>query len=182
VAGAACAISVNRSIEFLNASCPALDQHVPVIAYLISERPRGKGCRAATARNRPPGNKKTVDNSPTGSLHRCGNHANLSIPDAGFNRKCVVRGRYDIATAPRDGTVVRVGADSEWYEMRWHQFDADELVETDDDGVWEAVDRSFRWSEADGFGPTHWLPCFYVVQPVEEIPASSGTRRRRIGR
>jgi hypothetical protein len=53
-----------------------------------------------------------------------------------------VRGWNDISTAPRDGTVIRVGAESEWYQMRWKEFGSGDAWQPDVDGFWEAWDGS----------------------------------------
>lgn len=61
-----------------------------------------------------------------------------------------MEGWYDISTAPRDGTLVRLGwaergVMQEWYIMFWH------------DGVWNAPSGGFIWSEDEPNGaPTHW--------------------------
>lgn len=65
----------------------------------------------------------------------------------------------NISTAPRDGTVIIVGApDDEWFYMRWNPQGFNGLVQPEPDGIWEATDNSFTWSEQGGFGPTHWRP------------------------
>ena len=88
-----------------------------------------------------------------------------------------MRGWNDISSAPRDGTVIRVGAEYEWYEMRWKEFGSSDAWRADVDGFWETPDGSFTWSEADGFGPTCWLPCLFVV--VDEVLVNY--KRRRLG-
>jgi hypothetical protein len=72
-----------------------------------------------------------------------------------------MEGWYDISTAPRDGTLVRVGwADDgvmrEWFVMKWNPFQLNGLF-PGDKGMWVAPDGSFTWNEVDPEGaPTHW--------------------------
>ncbi len=61
-------------------------------------------------------------------------------------------------SAPRDGTLVFVGADGEWFVMRWNPIGSNSLVQPDPVGIWEASDDSFTWSEDGGWGPTGWQP------------------------
>jgi hypothetical protein len=92
-----------------------------------------------------------------------------------------MRGWNDISTAPRDGSLIRVGGENEWYEMRWKEFGSSDTWQPDADGFWEASDGSFTWSEADGFGPTCWLPRLYVVagRDLEEVHNNHRGRRLR---
>lgn len=61
-------------------------------------------------------------------------------------------------TAPRDGTIIFVGADSEWFVMKWNPIGSNALFQPDPIGIWEAPDGSFTWSEDGGWGPTSWQP------------------------
>jgi len=68
-----------------------------------------------------------------------------------------MEGWYDISTAPRDGTLIKVGADGEWFVMRWNGDAVNDLI-PGVLGFWEAPDQSFTWDSSGEFGPTHWLP------------------------
>lgn len=64
----------------------------------------------------------------------------------------------DIATAPRDGTLIQVfHEDVGSFLMRWNASGSNALV-SQDIGIWEAPDGSFTWCEDDGHGPSHWRP------------------------
>lgn len=64
-----------------------------------------------------------------------------------------------IETAPRDGTIVRVGApDDEWFTMKWNPRGYNEIFQPEPTGIWETPDGSLTWTDADGAGPTHWAP------------------------
>ena len=63
-----------------------------------------------------------------------------------------------IHTAPRDGTIVEIVADTgegpgEAWPMRWVAGKGDGQTP----GFWTVSDGSFTWREGDG-GPTHWRP------------------------
>jgi hypothetical protein len=63
-----------------------------------------------------------------------------------------------IATAPRDGTVIEVAAEEQPpIRMRWNP-EGENPPFTLGPGVWETPDGEVTWSEARGFGPTHWRP------------------------
>ena len=66
-------------------------------------------------------------------------------------------GWYDISTAPRDGTLIKIGADGEWFVMRWNP-EAKNGIFPGVKGFWQVPDGSMTWCEEGGFGPTHWLP------------------------
>jgi hypothetical protein len=68
-----------------------------------------------------------------------------------------------IDTAPRDGTLIRVGWKGphdaemqEWFTMRWGHIQQNGLF-SGVVGMWVAPDGSFTWNESGGFGPTHWM-------------------------
>lgn len=63
-----------------------------------------------------------------------------------------------IDSAPRDGTIIRVMAEEEWFEMRWNPQGSNEHFQPDPVGIWETPDASMTWSEDRGYGPTHWAP------------------------
>lgn len=74
--------------------------------------------------------------------------------------------RQPIATAPRNGLTVIVGDDDcGQFAMHWSPTGTNPLVQ-EGLGIWESLDRSFTWSEADGAGPTYWFP----------LPAESGAQ------
>jgi hypothetical protein len=63
-----------------------------------------------------------------------------------------------IATAPRDGRTVIVWAEDEpEIPMRWVADGTNPLVQSSL-GIWETPGGSMTWSEASGYGPTHWRP------------------------
>lgn len=71
----------------------------------------------------------------------------------------------DIETAPKDGTLIRIGWKDEgdermqeWFMMRWGHIQKNGLF-PDNTGMWVAPDGSMTWngSAGDG-GPTHWMP------------------------
>lgn len=64
----------------------------------------------------------------------------------------------DIGTAPRDGTIIRVMADEQCFNMLWNPQGSNTFFQPDPVGIWEAPDGSMTWSEEKGFGPTHWKP------------------------
>lgn len=68
--------------------------------------------------------------------------------------------RYPMSTAPRDGTLIVVGADDAGaFPMRWNPEGTNRLVQHGK-GLWEAQDGSFTWSEASGHGPEYWSPIY----------------------
>ena len=70
-----------------------------------------------------------------------------------------------IESAPRDGTLIRVGWKfpndqemQEWFTMRWGHIHRNGLF-PGQVGMWVAPDGSLTWNDTDnGGGPTHWLP------------------------
>jgi hypothetical protein len=65
----------------------------------------------------------------------------------------------DIATAPRDGTIVEVfDPDCGAFPMRWNPKGRNEIFQPYEYGIWEAPDGSITWSECKGCGPTLWRP------------------------
>lgn len=66
--------------------------------------------------------------------------------------------RNSMLTAPRNGLSIVVGGDDVGeYVMHWNPTGENALVQPGI-GIWEAADRSFTWSEADGMGPEWWRP------------------------
>ena len=64
--------------------------------------------------------------------------------------------RYDIATAPRDGTVLIVGADDVGeFPMRWDEDRVNPLV-ANYPGIWVISDGSMTWHDHPEFGPAYW--------------------------
>lgn len=63
----------------------------------------------------------------------------------------------DMAAAPRDGTIVWVAdPDCGAFIMRWNREGYNDTFAPYDIGIWEALDKSFTWSESRGMGPTKW--------------------------
>jgi hypothetical protein len=63
-----------------------------------------------------------------------------------------------IETAPRDGTIIKVGdSDGHVAEMRWNPEGVNPLVSRCP-GIWETPCRSVTWCEDDGYGPEWWAP------------------------
>lgn len=61
-----------------------------------------------------------------------------------------------IETAPRNGTRILVWAEGDGpFEMHWNTMGWNWLVSRQL-GIWEG--DGFTWYEADGHGPTHWMP------------------------
>jgi hypothetical protein len=76
-----------------------------------------------------------------------------------------MRGWQPIETAPRDGTLVRVGwkepGDAkmqEWFTMRWGHIQRNSIFSPDKVGMWVSPDGGLTWTETDDGGPTHWMP------------------------
>lgn len=69
----------------------------------------------------------------------------------------------DIATAPRDGTVIEItalepdGTPFEIWPCQWGHIQRNELFAPGMVGMWMLPDGSATWREGDG-GPTHWRP------------------------
>lgn len=64
----------------------------------------------------------------------------------------------DIATAPRDGTLIEVmDPDLGAFPMRWSPTQTNGLF-PGAQGFWVTRDGTMTWSEHDGFGPTKWRP------------------------
>lgn len=74
---------------------------------------------------------------------------------------------HDIATAPKDGTVIEVCAlddDTEGpFRMRWESNRVNMMVGTHA-GMWACPFGNFTWDESRGFGPTHWR---HVIRSVK---------------
>jgi hypothetical protein len=71
----------------------------------------------------------------------------------------------DIATAPRDGTLIEVfDPDCGSFPMRWNVAGSNALFQPNELGIWEASDGSMTWSEMQGFGPTLWRPIEVTAQ------------------
>lgn len=70
-----------------------------------------------------------------------------------------------ISTAPRDGSIIEIGAeDAGRFPMRWNPHGRNEVFQPDAYGIWEAPDGSLTWSESLGAGPTHWRPLKPALQ------------------
>lgn len=70
-------------------------------------------------------------------------------------------GYRPIDTAPRDGTPVQLwaeDADVNGAVMKWNPTGRNAVFQPDVDGIWELLGGGMTWSEARGFGPTHWRP------------------------
>lgn len=64
-----------------------------------------------------------------------------------------------IATAPRNGLSIIVGdEDCGEFIMHWNPTGTNAIFQPGRLGIWEALDRSFTWSEVGGGGPTYWRP------------------------
>jgi hypothetical protein len=66
----------------------------------------------------------------------------------------------DMATAPRDGTLIEVmDLDVGSFVMRWNPDGFNPLV-SKRSGIWEVAGQSpeFTWTEDNGLGPTNWRP------------------------
>lgn len=64
---------------------------------------------------------------------------------------------HPIATVPCDGRPVCLTYDGvEVHIMRWNPEGRNALVQGSIKGIWEALDKSYTWSEVGGCGPTHW--------------------------
>ena len=70
-----------------------------------------------------------------------------------------------IETAPKDGTLIRIGWKEphhaemqEWFTMRWGHIHQNGLF-PGQVGMWVAPDSSLTWNgTAEEGGPTHWMP------------------------
>ncbi len=69
---------------------------------------------------------------------------------------------HPIETAPRDGTLIRLGHPDEgvFHNMRWNSNGTNPIFQPGVTGIWEHIDAhgnvAHTWSEAQGFGPSLW--------------------------
>lgn len=74
-------------------------------------------------------------------------------------------GRQPIATAPRDQRVIVVGHEEVGeFPMAWNPNGTNSLFAPGVVGIWEMVDGTMTWSEADDLGPSYWRE---LIPPVE---------------
>lgn len=58
-----------------------------------------------------------------------------------------------ISTAPRDGTIIRIGCPGvETMPARWAAGGSNVIFQPEPIGIWETPDGDLTWSEAKGFG------------------------------
>lgn len=69
-----------------------------------------------------------------------------------------------IETAPKDGTVIRVGWKfpedekmQEWFTMQWGDIQKNAMF-PGKVGMWVAPNGEFTWNDDGDGGPTHWMP------------------------
>ncbi len=71
-----------------------------------------------------------------------------------------------IATAPRTGALIIVGADDAGtFPMRWDGGATNDLFAPGVVGMWVLFDGTMTWRD-DQYGPTHWQPCVGEISGV----------------
>ncbi len=85
-----------------------------------------------------------------------------------------------IETAPKDGTVIRVGWRSpgdtemqEWFAMQWGHIQQNGLF-PGKVGMWVAPGGGLTWNDDGGDGPTHWMPLDDAPEGPIRAPAKPG--------